>query len=228
MNINEIVNYFELNINKDYAIFQSKLITTKALILGVKVGVIKSLAKSEIENADELINQISDNQYLELDYLKGLLISYQKLAVEEKLDKLEEFSSHIDNWAVCDTVVTSTRFKNKDLDFLFDWCLKMLKKEKTFEKRFGVIMLLKYFSKTNQLKIFDEIIKCEFGEYYFDMAVAWYFATALIYDFDTVLSLVIKIKEKSEFVYYKTIQKGIESYRISDEQKQILKNLRKR
>lgn len=227
MNLNDIIIYFKNESKIDYANFQKKLIDTKASIIGVKVGVIKTLAKEELEHADEIIASIIDNEYLELDYLKGLLISYKKEPINEKLAKLEKFSAHIDNWAVCDTVVTSTKFKTKELDFLYNWTLRMLKKENTFEKRVAIIMLLKYFVKSPQNQIFEKIIKCDFGKYYFDMAVSWYYATALVYDFDNVLNLLVKLRQKSEFVYQKSLQKAIESKRISYEQKIILRKYKK-
>lgn len=227
MNVDEIIDYFKRESELVYANFQRKLIDTKATIIGVRVGTIKKLAKEETCNTVSLIKSIIDNQYLELDYLKGLLISYKNESINEKLDKLEKFSSSIDNWAVCDTTVTSTKFKKQDLDILLEWSLNMLKKSKTYEKRVAIIMLLKYFVRNQQNQIFNEIIKCNFGEYYFDMAVSWYYATALIYDFDNVLKLIVKLRDKSEFVYQKSLQKAIESNRILDKQKELLRKYKK-
>ncbi len=227
MNKDEIISYFLSIHDESLRKFNKKLVQTNAQIIGNKVSEIKKIAKLEKDNADELINSIDDTEYLELDLLKGLLISYQKNDILDKLEKLEKFSKNVDNWAVCDTTVMSTKFKNKDYPVLFAWCKKMLKKEGIFEKRFAVIFLIKYFSKDDPNNIFSDILNCEFGEYYFDMAVSWYFATCLIYYFDEVLLLLQTIRNKSEFVYQKSLQKAIESFRITVEQKIILKKYKK-
>lgn len=227
MNKEEILSYFLSIRDESLSKFNKKLILTKAKIIGIKVSEIKKIAKLEKDNALKIINSIDDLEYLELDLLKGLLISYQKNDIIDKLEKLEKFSKNVDNWAVCDTTVMSTKFKNKDYKVLFAWCKNMLKKEGIFEKRFAIIFLIKYFSKDDPNHIFSSILNCEYGDYYFDMAVSWYFATCLIYHFDEALLLLLTLRNKSEFVYQKSLQKAIESFRIMNEQKIILKKYKK-
>ena len=155
------------------------------------------------------------------------MISYQKITTKEKLNNLLDFSYHIDNWSMCDTAVCSTKFKKQDYDLLFTFCEALIKSDKPFVNRFGVIFMLKYFSDIDSEMAYNLLSTLTYGNYYLDMGVAWYYSVALIRNFRDTLKAIIKIRNKSEFVYQKSLQKAIESYRITDEQKVILRNLKK-
>lgn len=210
-----------------FATFQRRLISTQSKILGVKMANLKAMAKRLLPNAKEWIEKIKSLEYLELDFLKGLLISYQKLELDLKLKQLKLFSEEIDNWAVCDTVVCSTRFKEKELEEVYKFIIELLQSKEIFVKRFGVVLLLKYFAGQKEENIFKVLYSMVYGEYYFDMAVAWYYSVTLTKNFEGTLPYILKIRDKSEFVYQKSLQKGIESYRLTDLQKQKLRLLKK-
>ena len=151
MNIDEIHDYLVQNSDTKYRDFQKKLIFTNSEILGVKMNVLKELAK-RLSNQDIILPY---GKYLEYDFLNGLMISYRKCDLEEKLYNLMQYSLTIDNWGTCDTVVCSTKFKDKELDIVFNYVKGILNLDSNYSKRFGVIFLMKYFID------YDQEISCQ-------------------------------------------------------------------
>lgn len=223
MNIDEIHDYLVQNSDTKYRDFQKKLIFTKSEVLGVKMNVLKELAK-RLANQDIILPY---GKYLEYDFLNGLMISYKKCDLEEKLYNLMQYSLTIDNWGTCDTVACSTKFKDKELDIVFNYIKGILNLDSNYSKRFGVIFLMKYFIDYDQEIIFDLLKDLPYGDYYLDMGVAWYYSVLLAKNYDLGLKYVLKFKDISTFVYKKSIQKAIESFRVSEEHKEELKKLRK-
>ena len=159
MNINEIYDYLVSHSDTKYRDFQKKLIFTKSEILGVRMNILKDLAK-RIANYDI---DLPSGIYLEYDYLKGLMISYKKCDLEEKLYNLMQYSLTLDNWSTCDTVPCSTKIKDNDLDLAFNYIQGMLKLESNYSKRLGVIFLMKYYINYNQDIIFDLLKDLPYG-----------------------------------------------------------------
>lgn len=222
----EVLEYLNKLKDDTFKNFQKKLISTNSEILGVKMNYLKDLAKTIVTN-NQTLELLPYGKYYEYDILNGLMISYQKITTKEKLNNLLDFSYHIDNWSMCDTTVCSTKFKKPDYDLLFTFCEALIKSDKPFVNRFGVIFMLKYFSDIDSQMAYNILSTLNYGNYYLDMGVAWYYSVALIRNFRDTLKSIIKIRSKSEFVYQKSLQKAIESYRITDEQKVILRNLKK-
>lgn len=222
----EVLEYLNKLKDDTFKNFQKKLISTNSEILGVKMNYLKDLAKTIVAN-NQTLELLPYGKYYEYDILNGLMISYQKITTKEKLNNLLDFSYHIDNWSMCDTTVCSTKFKKQDYDLLFTFCEALIKSDKPFVNRFGVIFMLKYFSGIDSEMAYNLLSTLTYGNYYLDMGVAWFYSVALIRNFRDTLKSIIKIRSKSEFVYQKSLQKAIESYRITDEQKVILRNLKK-
>ena len=222
----EVLEYLNKLKDDTFKNFQKKLISTNSEILGVKMNYLKDLAKTIVTN-NQTLELLPYGKYYEYDILNGLMISYQKITTKEKLNNLLDFSYHIDNWSMCDTAVCSTKFKKQDCDLLFTFCEALIKSDKPFVNRFGVIFMLKYFSDIDSEIAYNLLSTLTYGNYYLDMGVAWFYSVALIRNFRDTLKAIIKIRNKSEFVYQKSLQKAIESYRITDEQKVILRNLKK-
>lgn len=222
----EILEYLNKLKDDSFKNFQKKLISTNSEILGVKMNYLKDLAKTIVTN-NQTLELLPYGKYYEYDILNGLMISYQKITTKEKLNNLLDFSYHIDNWSMCDTTVCSTKFKKQDYDLLFTFCEALIKSDKPFVNRFGVIFMLKYLSDIDSEMAYNLLSTLTYGNYYLDMGVAWFYSVALIRNFRDTLKSIIKIRSKSEFVYQKSLQKAIESYRITDEQKVILRNLKK-
>ena len=193
-------------------------------IIGVRTPELKEIAKS-INGRDlskEFLNELP-HQYFEENQLHAFIISLNK-DYKDCLSQVELFLPYIDNWATCDQLCPKAFNKNKE-DLLIK-IKKWLKSKHTYTVRFAIKMLMSLFLdndfKEEYLKLVSEV-KSE--EYYINMMIAWYFATALAKQYAHAIKYIEENK-LSLWVHNKTIQKAVESYRITDEQKAYLKTLK--
>ena len=143
---------------------------------------------------------------------------------EDCLFRLEEFLPYIDNWASCDIMNPKVLAKDKER---FLACIKSwIKSKHLYTSRFGMEMLMSYFLddefKVEYLEL-PATVKSE--EYYLNMMIAWFFATALAKQWESAITY-LEDNRLSKWTHNKTIQKAIESYRISPEQKEYLRGLK--
>lgn len=216
---------FEIQ-DESYADFQSKLVPTvnREKIIGVRVPDCRKLAK-EMKNSDEVGEFLSSlpHEYYDEDILHALLLT-QINDIDECIKAVDDFLPFIDNWAVCD-ILTPKIFK-KHPELVLTKIKKWANSKKTYTCRFGLEMLMSFYLDENFKSEYLEIparIKSE--EYYVNMMIAWFFATALAKQWnDTVKYFQAPVLDK--WTHNKAIQKARESYRITPEQKEYLKTLK--
>ncbi len=206
--------------------FHSKLMPTvnKDKIIGVRTPDLRKLAKEvnkwEIKN--DFI-KILPHKYYEENNLHAFILEQIK-DYDECIDALDKFLLFIDNWATCDGI--SPKIFNENLDELYLKIQEWLSSSHTYTVRFGIVTLMKFFMgdklDEKHLKLISSINS---DEYYINMAVAWYFATALTCNWNMVVPYIEK-QELDKWTHNKAIQKAVESYRITDEQKTYLKTLK--
>ncbi|MBQ1194143.1 MAG: DNA alkylation repair protein [Lachnospiraceae bacterium] len=222
----EILDYLFSLQDKAYAEFQSKLIPTvdKEKIIGVRTPELKKYAKqvNKMEIKDAFLNSLP-HQYFEEDQLHAFVISEEK-DFEKCIKDIEAFLPYINNWATCDQLKPKVFAKNKDK--LYPYICKWIKSDKTYEIRFAIGMLMSlYLDKDFDNKYVELVGNVKSEEYYVNMMIAWYFATALAKQYDSVIS-VLENNKLDKWVHNKTIQKAVESYRVTDEHKEYLRSLR--
>lgn len=212
-----------------YKEFHCKLIpgVDPDTVIGIRTPVLRKLA-AEIYGSDEAVSFLNSlpHKYYDENNLHGFLIEKIK-DYDECITRLKEFLPYINNWATCDSI-TPKVFK-KHLPELLSQIKIWLSSDHVYTVRFGIEMLMKFYLSE---EIFDEeyprlIAGIRSGEYYVNMMIAWYFATALARQYDTVLPY-IEEQRLDTWVHNKTIQKAVESFRITDEQKIYLKTLKRR
>lgn len=216
---------FELQ-DKEYAVFQSKLTPSVApdKFIGVRVPEVRKLAKeyAKTDEAAEFI-KILPHDYYDENMLHGLLISEIK-NYDEAVAMTDAFLPYVDNWAVCD--IMSPKIFRKHKAELIGKIREWAASKETYTCRFGIEMLMSHFLdedfRTDYLEI-AAAVRSE--EYYVNMMIAWFFATALAKQWDAVIPY-IEEKRLDTWVHNKTIQKARESYRITEEQKEYLKCLK--
>lgn len=217
---------FELQ-DKEYAAFHSRLIPTvsEEKIIGVRVPQIRKLAKSYRKDPEcPVFLQELPHQYYDENMLHGILLS-QIEDYEICIREVETFLPYVDNWAVCDTMSPKVLKKHKTqlLGKIREWA----KSEDVYTCRFGLEMLMTHFLDEDYNPEYLKIaasVRSE--EYYINMMIAWFFATALAKQWDTTIPYITENK-LDKWVHNKTIQKARESYRITVEQKEYLKNLKR-
>ena len=215
--------------DEKYREFQLKLCPGVDNILGVRVPVLRNYAKDLLKkySIDEILYSLND-RYYENIMLQGMVIGLNKNKdIDEVLEYVKKFIPKINNWAVCDTFCAGLKITIKNKEKVWNFLKEYLKSNKEFELRFAVVMILDFYVEEKYiddiLKIIDNI-KSE--AYYTQMAVAWLLSVCIVKFYDKTLEY-LKNSKIDKFTFNKAIQKSIESYRITDEQKQILKNMKK-
>ena len=215
--------------DEKYKKFQNNLCqNTKAPILGVRVPVLRKYAK-ELKNkyGIEIINKIGESCYEEI-MLKGMIIGLQN---NEKYEIIEEqikkYVPKIDNWAVCDTFCAGLKITKKYKKEIFELLQTYLKSQEEFELRFAIVMLLDYYIDKDYINIVLDICNNVKHEgYYVKMAVAWTISICLV-KYYNITKNYLNNCNLDDFTYNKAIQKAIESYRISEKEKDELRKMKK-
>jgi len=213
----------------DYRDFHAKLIPNidKDTVIGVRTpmlrGYAKRLCKEEPETARAFM-QIMPHDFYEENNLHGLLISNLAKSAEEALDAVDAFLPCVDNWATCDLL--PPKIFKKNLQEVRRRIMPWLASEDTYRVRFALVSLLTFFLEEefeqNDLSVIAGI---DSGEYYINMAIAWYYSFALIKQYDNTIGL-FEAQSLKPWIQNKSIQKAIESYRISPEKKAYLRTLK--
>lgn len=216
---------FELQDLK-YRDFHAKLMLTvnKEKIIGVRTPALRVFAKKygKTDEAKEYL-QILPHQYYEENNLHGLLIEQIK-DYDTCLEELERFLPYIDNWATCDLLALHMMKKHRDIFIreIYRW----MGSDKPYTIRFGISMLMRhYLDEEFKPEYAEKVASIRSEEYYVNMMRAWYFATALTKQYEKILPF-LEEQRMDIWTHNKTIQKSIESYRITKEQKDYLRTLR--
>ena len=206
--------------------FSKKLIFTKYEMIGIKVPVLRSIAK-QISKTDiySFLEIVRSNTYEEI-MLEGLVISYIKdYNIFKKY--FNKFIKKIDNWSICDVCISSMKIVKKYKDeFLID-IKKYLKSDDEFIVRVGVILLLDFYIEDKYIdEIFKLIDSINKEEYYINMAIAWLISVCFIKQKEKTLKY-LENNNLSIFTHNKAIQKIRESKRVTKEEKNIATKLKK-
>lgn len=209
-----------------YRDFHSKLLPEKdkETIIGIRVPVLRKFAKefAKKPEAKEFLQQLPHRYYEENNLHMMLIIAIKDY--EECLREIERFLPYIDNWATCDMSAPKCFEPHKPelLAHIREW----LASGHTYTIRYGIGMLMRLYLGEDFLPEYPEMVsQVSSEEYYIKMMVAWYFATALAMQWDAVIPY-LEQKRLPDWTHRKTIQKAIESYRITREQKDYLRSLK--
>ena len=224
-----------------YADFQIALIPGKdrEAIIGVRTPQLRAYAKELLKAAKDAHQEQLDcfldtlpHKYFDEMQLHAFLISETK-DFGECVEEVESFLPYVDNWATCDQLSPKIFGKKKNgrlvyaselLGHIDGW----LESDETYTVRFGIGMLLQHFLDADfDPAYMDRVAKIRSDEYYINMIIAWYFATALAKQYDAALPVLVESR-LDVWTHNKTIQKAMESRRITDEQKEYLKTLRRK
>lgn len=211
--------------DEKYREFNGSLIPTvdREKIIGVRVPALKNLAK-KYRNHPKIGEFLSDlpHFYHEENCLHGYIIAEIK-DYERAEAAVEKFLPYVDNWATCDTL--SPKAFAKNLAKTRENALRRIKSERTYTVRFGINTVMRFFLGDNfDGELAESIAGVKSDEYYVNMMIAWFFATALAKNYDEVLPYLTD-RRLGVWVHNKTIRKAIESRRVGDERKEFLRSL---
>ena len=217
---------FELS-DKDYAAFQARLTPNVDAdrFIGVRVPVLRKFAAGFSKTPEcETFLESLPHEYYDENLLHSVILEKWK-DYNDCIEKVDVFLPYVDNWAVCDTLSPKVFAKHRDT--LIEKVREWIASDRTYTCRFGIDMLMTHyldgFFRPEYLELPAEV-KSE--EYYLRMMIAWYYATALAKQWDSTVPY-IENNRLPNWTHNKTIQKAVESFRITPEQKSYLKTLRR-
>lgn len=212
--------------DEEYRVFQLKLMpgVTEDRVLGVRTPLLRKFAKELAKDPDiEIFLRDIPHRYYDENNLHGFIISECK-DYEKSVACVNALLPYVDNWATCDLLSPKAFKKNRDR--LIKDIDRWIASDKTYTIRFGIEMLMSHFLDEDfRPEYLEKLTAIQSDEYYVNMMLAWFFATALAKQWDDTVKY-IEEKRLSVWVHNKTIQKAVESYRITDEQKAYLKAMK--
>lgn len=217
-----------LNARQDveYRDFQSNLIPNVSIdyFVGVRTPELRKYAK-ELGKRDDVsafLDQLP-HQLFDENQLHAFIISDMK-DYGKCMERLNKFLPYVNNWATCDQMSPKIFKKHKKelLQEINTW----IKSDETYTIRFAIKMLMEHFLDEDfDIKYAKMVAKVRSEEYYVNMMIAWYFATALAKQYNSILPFITE-KKLETWTHNKTIQKAVESFRITPEQKMYLRTLK--
>ncbi len=229
MNItnDKLINYLCSIKDEKYQKFHQKLLKNDNIkLIGVKTPILKQIAKYISQNDYETFIQNNKHEFYEETLIHGLILGYLKIDFNDLLEKINNFIPYIDNWATCDLTASNLKqFKKKQKEG-FNYIKKCLKSHNMWQQRLGVVLLNDYYINDIYInKVIETISNLETDQYYLQMAIAWTLSTCYI-KYPNITIDIIKKQILSSSIQNKTIQKIIESTRISKEEKEYLKQFK--
>lgn len=222
--LNELYSLQDLK----YKEFHSKLIMSDKLI-GVRTPELKRIAKVIARSNYEEFFKENRHELYEENLVHGLVLGYLKLDFNELKHFVDDFIPYIDNWAVCDATVANLKVykKNKTRDIVFNEIKNYLKNDNPWINRFGYVLLLEYFLEEKYMDEIFELCEDYKDHYYVKMAIAWLISMCYIkYKGRTITFL--KKHKLDIWTHNKAIQKIIDSYRVENMDKVILRGLKRK
>jgi len=212
---------------KEYKEFHSKLCFTKYEILGIRLPIMRKIAKQIFKtNYEEFLN-LTKSKYYEEIMIEGLVIS--QIKDEQVFDKyFNKFINKIDNWGICDSFCSSIDIVENNPNKYFKICKELSLSNEEFISRIGLITILNHFIKEQYLNdIFYILNTINSDKYYINMAEAWLICELYIY-YPQQTEKYLKNNKLNKFTHNKSISKIRESYRISKDKKDYLNTLKRK
>lgn len=236
---NLIRNELYKNMDTEYGKYIASLSPNAGNIIGVRIPVLRKMAKEiAAVNWKEYLDSAYDDTFEEI-MLQGLVLGYAKGRIEDIFLYLDAFIPKIDDWAICDTFCNTFKIADEFQEETWEFLMKYMdenrvindapaaKRNREFELRFVAVMMLNHFLNDDYI---DRVLyACNVMKndgYYMKMGVAWTLSTAYVKYPEKTMQL-LRNNNLDDFTYNKSLQKMQESFRISGENKQLLKKMKR-
>jgi len=218
-NYNEFINYLVSIKNEKYALFHKKLLKNDTKVIGIKMPLLKNIAKKIIKTNYLDFIDLNKHEYYEEIILHGLVITYLKIDFNHSLKLFDDYIIYIESWASCDTIVCNYKMFENNLEFGFIKIKQYLNHSNPWIIRVGLVLLLTYYINEEYI---DEILNIANNikntNYYVKMANAWLISMCLVKFYDKTYIFLLN-NNLDSWTHNKAIQKAVESYRIKDKEK---------
>lgn len=215
----------------EYQKFSSQLLPGVYNILGVRLPVLRKLARKLVKEDWRSYMAGAEDEYFEEVMLQGMVLGYvpfkEGQTVEELLQYIREFIPKINNWSVCDSFCSGLKFVKEYKEEVWIFLQQYFQSKKEYEVRFAVVMALNYYIEEEYLqRLFETFNKIKQEGYYAKMAVAWAVSMCFTaYPHETMKYLHCNQLDKE--TYLKALQKICESLNVEKETKQVIRKMKK-
>ena len=226
-NKNSVLDELKSLAEVDYKAFNSRIIPTKQKMLGVRVPILRKIAKRIAKKTAIEFVQLDKQNVYEMILLEGMVLSYMEKSFKEILPLTESFLKKVDNWAQIDSTVCDFKGIVKENDAVLSIIKGWLKSDKEFIVRAGLVVLLAHYVKKENLKmIFTLSQGVKHSGYYACMGNAWLISVCMAkFPAETIVFFKDNVLDKR--TRNKAIQKSRESYRVSKEHKVLINKLKR-
>lgn len=208
---------------RDYKEFSASLIPGVTNMLGIRIPILRDMAKKLAKEDWKACMEWEDPLYFEETMLQGLVLGYAKAPIEEILEYTREFIRKIDNWSVNDSFCSTFKIAGKEHEKVWNFLMTYKDSNKEYELRVVAVMLLFHFLRDEYIdEVLEVLSELKNVGYYTSMAIAWAYATAWAKYPDKTKAYLTEHPIDAE-TYRRTLRKCLESYRISDEDKQWIR-----
>lgn len=212
---------------ENFRTFTMRLMPGVENVYGVRLPVLRKMAKAVIkEDWRSYLETASDESYEEI-MLQGMVIGYARMELSELFARMERFIVKIDNWSVCDSFCAGLKITREHKAEMWKFLDKYLRSQNEYEIRFGVVMLLDYYTEEAYLQealAFFDTIRHE--GYYVRMAVAW--AVSIYYiKYPKQVLEYLKENQLDNWTYNKALQKITESLQVDKETKAYIRSFKR-
>ncbi len=214
--------------DEKYRKFSSKLIPGAVEMIGVRMPLLRALAK-DLAKADfrTYFEEASFDYYEEI-MLKGMVIGYAKCELEESLRNIEDFLPMITNWGICDSFCAGIKVNKQNSEKIWELLTDHIDDEKEFSVRFAVVMMLMHYINEEYIdRVLESLNQIAHHAYYVNMGIAWAVSVCYV-KFPEKTEAYLKDCKLDDFTFNKSIQKIIESRRVEAEPKGRLRRMKRK
>lgn len=213
--------------DEKYQKFSSALLPGTDNIIGVRLPLLRKLAKQIVKKDWETYLSTADDEYFEEVMLQGIVIGLVDVSLEQHFSLIAAFLPKIDNWSICDSFITGLKFTKQHKKEVWQFLRPYFRSDQTYEIRFGVVMINAYFVECDYIDeafaVFDAI---SHDDYYVKMAVAWAISSFFVDDPDKTMNY-LHDSLLDTFTFNKALQKITESRRVDAEIKVMIRSLKR-
>ena len=214
--------------DEKYQKFSSSLLPGTDNLIGVRLPLLRKLAKQIVKNDWVTYLSTAEDEHFEEVMLQGIVIGLVDVSLEQHFSLIEAFLPKIDNWSTCDSFITGLKFAKQHKKEVWQFLKPYFRSDRTYEIRFGVVMINAYFVECDYIDeafvIFDAI---SHDDYYVKMAVAWTISTFYV-SFPEQTKAYLLDNRLDDFTFNKALQKITESRRVGADAKAVVRSLKKK
>lgn len=213
---------------EEYRLFSSKLLPDIHNILGVRLPLLRGMAKQLVKQDWRAYLLTAQDDSMEEVMLQGMVIGYAHCTPEERLEFIRKFVLKINNWSVCDSFCNGLKFTQKNKELVWEFLQPYTQSDKEYEVRFAVVMLLSHFLDEEYIdRVFPVFDSVTHPGYYVKMAVAWAISACYV-RFPQQTMAYLQKNRLDDVTYNKALQKITESLKVDKQTKTQIRAMKRK